>query len=593
MTLRLLKTSTALVASLSLLLPSALPLMAQETVTGDAVPMICADGTELPCAEGIEAIPVPAEVMPDAAATTEEAAPAEEVAPVVEAPVVEEVPAAEVPLVEELPATDAPAAEAPVVEGVPIVEETAPVVDAAPAADAPVTEPVTETVTETPAPEAAPDAAPAEPAIVVEDPVAEPAPAEAAAEEPAADAIEEPAAEATAEPTPEPAAEPAAEAEAEAEVEVGTTEADAANPVETVEEPAPEAPSAAAAAAPAGEEPQADAPAPEVTTEVVTEETARSSSEDFATTADGTPTAAAPSKKGLSNFEKFLLLGTGAVIVGSLLKNGDKVVANTGDRVVVQRGDTLQVLKDDDTLLRRPGSDVTTETFNDGSTRSTILREDGSKVVTIRDARGTVLRRTSYNAQGQEYVIIDDTIETAPLPKTRPANIKPIKKGETLEEAALRRALEAEAGTALDRGYSLRQIRNTEWVRDMVPAIEVDAITFDTGSAAINPTEAKALSALGAEMRNIIAANPRALFLVEGHTDAVGSASSNLALSDRRAESVALALTEYFDVQPENLVVQGYGEAYLKVKSDGDARENRRVSVRDITPILQQVVASR
>lgn len=379
----------------------------------------------------------------------------------------------------------------------------------------------------------------------------------------------------------------------EADTVVEAPASDAPAPVETVEEPAPEAASAAVLATPVGEEPQADVPAPEVTTEVVTEETVRTSSEDFATTADGAPTAAAPSKKGLSNFEKFLLLGTGAVIVGSLLKNGDKVVANTGDRVVVQRGDTLQVLKDDDTLLRRPGSDVTTETFNDGSTRSTILREDGSKVVTIRDARGTVLRRTSYNAQGQEYVIIDDTIETVPLPKTRPTYIRPIPQGETFEEAALRRALAAEAGTGMDRGYSLRQIRNTEWVRELVPAINVDAITFDTGSAAIKPTEAKALSALGAEMRDIIAANPSAVFLVEGHTDAVGSASSNLALSDRRAESVALALTEYFEVRPENLVVQGYGEAYLALKSDGDARENRRVSVRDITPILQQVVASR
>ena len=76
-------------------------------------------------------------------------------------------------------------------------------------------------------------------------------------------------------------------------------------------------------------------------------------------------------------------------------------------------------------------------------------------------------------------------------------------------------------------------------------------------------------------------------FAVEGHTDAVGSASSNLALSDRRAESVALALTEYFAVPPENLVVQGYGESDLLVPVATSEPANRRVAVRLITPLLQ------
>ena len=74
---------------------------------------------------------------------------------------------------------------------------------------------------------------------------------------------------------------------------------------------------------------------------------------------------------------------------------------------------------------------------------------------------------------------------------------------------------------------------------------------------------------------------------IEGHTDAVGSAAYNLALSDRRAESVALALTEYFQVPPENLVVQGYGEEFLKVQTAADERANRRASVRRITDLLQ------
>ncbi|MEY3960244.1 MAG: hypothetical protein RIR14_898, partial [Pseudomonadota bacterium] len=76
------------------------------------------------------------------------------------------------------------------------------------------------------------------------------------------------------------------------------------------------------------------------------------------------------------------------------------------------------------------------------------------------------------------------------------------------------------------------------------------------------------------------------MFLIEGHTDAVGRAAMNLALSDRRAESVALALTEYFDIPPENMVIQGYGESELLIDTEADERRNRRVAVRVITPLL-------
>ena len=75
-------------------------------------------------------------------------------------------------------------------------------------------------------------------------------------------------------------------------------------------------------------------------------------------------------------------------------------------------------------------------------------------------------------------------------------------------------------------------------------------------------------------------------FLIEGHTDAVGSDIDNLSLSDRRAESVALVLSQQFGVPPENLTTQGYGAHYLKIPTPGPERVNRRVTVRRITPLL-------
>ena len=64
-------------------------------------------------------------------------------------------------------------------------------------------------------------------------------------------------------------------------------------------------------------------------------------------------------------------------------------------------------------------------------------------------------------------------------------------------------------------------------------------------------------------------------------------AALNLALSDRRAESVALALTEYFDIPPENMVVQGYGETELLIDTLENEPRNRRVEVKVITPLMR------
>ena len=63
------------------------------------------------------------------------------------------------------------------------------------------------------------------------------------------------------------------------------------------------------------------------------------------------------------------------------------------------------------------------------------------------------------------------------------------------------------------------------------------------------------------------------MFLIEGHTDAVGNDVDNLSLSDRRAESAAELLTQQFGVPAENLTSQGYGSQYLKEQTDGPSRD--------------------
>ena len=274
--------------------------------------------------------------------------------------------------------------------------------------------------------------------------------------------------------------------------------------------------------------------------------------------------------------------------VGSVLSNNREVALNTGDRVVVTRADGSQeVIKDDNALMLRPGSTVQTEEFADGSSRTIVTREDGSQVVTIRDADLRVLRRTVVHPDGTTTALIDETqavqpVDIASLP--RPAEPIIVMPGQTVSDEALREALRRE--TTVDRSFTLGQIRNIPEVRALVAPVDIQAITFDTGSAAIKPDQAQALASLGRVIADQIRQNPGEVFLIEGHTDTVGADAMNLALSDRRAESVALALTEFFQVPPENMVVQGYGEQFLKVGREGDVRANRRAAVRRITDLL-------
>ncbi len=328
-----------------------------------------------------------------------------------------------------------------------------------------------------------------------------------------------------------------------------------------------------------------------VVSEVISADTTRSSDQEFA----AAPVAVSGGKKsGLSDLEKVGLVALGALVVGAVINNGKKdaktVVSNTGDRVVVENPDgTYTIYKDDDAVLRRPGVQTTTETYRDGSTRTVVQRADGTQVVTVRDASGRVLRRATYDQYGEERILIDDLypeerIDITKLPKPKPDRVT-ISTSDS--DAGLKAELAALEAADLGRKFSLRQIREIPQVRALAATIEVENITFDTGSAAIKATEARRLADIGRLMQQLLAANPREVFLIEGHTDAVGSAASNLSLSDRRAESLALALTEYFDIPPENLVVQGYGESELKVESAGDERANRRVVVRLVTPLMR------
>lgn len=136
------------------------------------------------------------------------------------------------------------------------------------------------------------------------------------------------------------------------------------------------------------------------------------------------------------------------------------------------------------------------------------------------------------------------------------------------------------------RAYSFDEIVRDDNVRRAMPGIEIDTITFETGSAELAPEMVDQLENVAVVMEKVLAVHRKEVFLIEGHTDAVGSPDSNQALSEARAQSVKQALVEYFAIDPHSLRTVGLGERFLKIPTQGPEEENRRVTIRRITPML-------
>ncbi|MFN7598095.1 MAG: OmpA family protein, partial [Cereibacter sp.] len=316
----------------------------------------------------------------------------------------------------------------------------------------------------------------------------------------------------------------------------------------------------------------------------------RSPAQDFTSALTTTaPSQVEDKDDGLTDLQKAGLIALGIVVVGMLI-NRNRVVANSGDRVVVDRGNgDLAIWKDDDAILRAPGVVETRQRFDDGSTLTVLDRPDGSRIITVRDATGRVLRRDRVDVNGRRTPIIDDTryyepVDVSRLPQPRLRGLRFV---DGTDPAMIRALLDEAEQPDLGRSFSLAQVRDIRQLRALAPELTTDPVTFASGSSAISPQQAGRLARLGELMQGMIADNPREVFLIEGHTDAVGSAAFNLALSDRRAESVALALSSIFGVPPENMVVQGYGESELKVATTADEPQNRRVALRRITWLVE------
>ena len=280
---------------------------------------------------------------------------------------------------------------------------------------------------------------------------------------------------------------------------------------------------------------------------------------------------------------------------------GGEIVRSESDRVIVRLGDQVIIrAQDENERFLRDARDVEVVQLPRGRTRTIVTRPNGVQIITTTNHFGEIIRRVRRFPDGREIVLIDnrqdsrqDERPTVNFDIQLPRLVVPIPRRNYIVD--LQRASEADIEAALtappiervERIYSLEEVRRSERLRDKTRRIDLDTVTFASGSAAISRSQVRTLTQIGEALEDVIYEDPDEIYLVEGHTDAVGSALYNLALSDRRAESVAIILSESFDIPPENLITQGYGEDYLKIPTLDDERRNRRVTIRRITPLIR------
>jgi len=275
---------------------------------------------------------------------------------------------------------------------------------------------------------------------------------------------------------------------------------------------------------------------------------------------------------------------------------GNQTIIQEANRTIIREGGHDIIRHDEADRFRFNAREVNVERRGN-NTITVVVRPHGARIFTEVDDSGRLLRRVRRDAAGREVILIDNSFEPrgpgyAGFFVELPPPVIRIPREVYIRETARATAddiyltLMAPPVDRIERHYALDEIRYSEPLRARMPRVDIDTVNFESGSWEITPDQAERLAFVAQGILRAIQRNPREVFLIEGYTDATGNDVDNLSLSDRRAESVAVMLTNQFAVPAENLTTQGYGKQFLKIPTDGPERANRRVAVRRITPLL-------
>ncbi len=286
---------------------------------------------------------------------------------------------------------------------------------------------------------------------------------------------------------------------------------------------------------------------------------------------------------------------------------GRQVIQEPGNRTIIKQGNVNFIHRSEPSHIKHYYPNARTTPLPNGIAQTVYVRPDGVRIFTETDRSGRIIRRFGRRPGGRDIIYVDNrrfyrnlaigagvaaigvgvALALAPPVLAMPRE-RYIIDYDRASDDDIYEALSAPPIERLERGYSLDEIRYNDNLRARMRRVDVDSITFDTGSFVVTEEQYPKLERIARAIARVIERDPAEMFLIEGHTDAVGNDEDNLSLSDRRAEAVAQVLTDYYSIPLENIVTQGYGEQHLKVNTQDPERINRRVSMRRITPLLSK-----
>lgn len=133
----------------------------------------------------------------------------------------------------------------------------------------------------------------------------------------------------------------------------------------------------------------------------------------------------------------------------------------------------------------------------------------------------------------------------------------------------------------LDRSWPNANERDLNRVNGVPPAASIDLeVNFEYNSAQLSTDAKLMLDRLGRALVSTELQNQR--FKITGHTDAVGCAAYNLALSERRAHSVQAYLAQKHGIDSKRIETEGKGFTQLADPANPTSAVNRRVQVTNL-----------
>lgn len=239
-------------------------------------------------------------------------------------------------------------------------------------------------------------------------------------------------------------------------------------------------------------------------------------------------------------------------------------VANLAALELKEAGDTLA--RADTAMSKRQGTAAVDHLAYIANTQVGIAQETAKR-------KNAELAVTNAGAKRNEVRLEARTAE-ANEAKQQVAMITEVADQQSADLAAADANAQRDRATIAQQDQQLKELNARKTDRGMV--ITLGDVLFRTNKAQLESGGMHNIQKLA----DFLKQSPKTKVMIEGHTDSTGSDSLNMALSERRAHAVKMALTDK-GISSDRIGTQGYGKAY-PIAGNGTAADrqlNRRVEI--------------